>query len=71
MAALGRLPAVGDEVVVPVEPGHWRLGVSDMDRRRVARVALTFVPPVPVPAPAVSAESTSDTEERSEAVVYA
>jgi putative hemolysin len=71
MAALGRLPTIGDEVVVPVEPGHWRLGVSDMDRRRVARVALTFVPPMAVPAPAVSEESTSDTEERSEAVAYA
>jgi putative hemolysin len=43
MAALGRLPVRGDEVRV----ASWRLTVSDMDGRRVARVALA-----PVPAPA-------------------
>ena len=65
MAALGKLPAPGDEVTVPTGPGGWRLTVSDMDRRRVARVALTYVQPMSVPSPAVS------TEDISEAVAYA
>jgi putative hemolysin len=52
MAALGRLPVVGDEVVVPVASGSWRLTVSEMDRRRVARVALARIIAEPVPAPA-------------------
>jgi putative hemolysin len=37
MAALGRLPRQGDEVVVA---DRWRLHVAAMDGRRVARVAL-------------------------------
>jgi putative hemolysin len=71
MAALGRLPTSGDEATVPAGSGVWRLTVSDMDRRRVARVALTYVPPSLIPAPAVSDESTTDAQERSEAVAYA
>jgi len=60
MAALGKLPTVGDEVSVAVEPGRWRLVVSEMDRRRVARIGLTFVPPAPIPAPAPSTEDFSE-----------
>lgn len=45
MAELGRLPEIGDEVVVP--PG-WRLRVLAVDGRRVDRVALV---PVAVPVP--------------------
>jgi len=36
MASLGRVPAVGDEVRVE----GWRLGVTELDGRRVARVRL-------------------------------
>ena len=45
MACLGRLPAVGDEVVVP-EQG-WVLRVLALDGRRVARVGLRQPDPVP------------------------
>jgi putative hemolysin len=45
MAALGRMPVIGDEVALPA--GGWQLRVLAVDGRRVARVAL-----VPVPAPA-------------------
>ena len=42
MAALGRLPGVGDEVPVPSSGASpWLLTVSEMDGRRVARVAIT------------------------------
>jgi putative hemolysin len=37
MAVLGRLPAVGDEVLVE---GGWRLSVVALDGRRVSRVGL-------------------------------
>ncbi len=40
MAALGRLPGLGDEVVVEAAGVRWLLTVSEMDGRRVARVAL-------------------------------
>lgn len=56
MAALGRLPEVGDEVVVAIPTGSWRLLVVGLDGRRIARVALVQDAPkpgaVPVPAPA-------------------
>jgi putative hemolysin len=45
MACLGRLPAVGDEVVVPEE--GWALRVLALDGRRVARVGLRQPDPVP------------------------
>jgi putative hemolysin len=51
MAGLGRLPAVGDEVVVP-EQG-WVLRVLTLDGRRVARVGLRQPGPVPEPSAAV------------------
>jgi CBS domain containing-hemolysin-like protein len=38
MARLGRVPVVGDEITVP----GWRIHVTGMARRRVAR--LRFVP---------------------------
>jgi putative hemolysin len=52
MAALGRLPAVGDEVQLPIgpdgvrpgSPSGWRLAVLALDGRRVARVGLTPPP---------------------------
>jgi hypothetical protein len=79
MARLGRLPAVGDEILVPVDEAAWRLTVSDMDRRRIVRVALTFLPPTPVPAQTVSAEVTEsagstdsgESAESTEDVVFA
>jgi putative hemolysin len=46
MARLGRLPAIGDEVIVPADPlgpprpGGWSLRVLAVDGRRVARVAV-------------------------------
>lgn len=40
MATLGRLPTLGDEVVVVAEGVSWRLCVVGMDGRRVSRVAL-------------------------------
>jgi putative hemolysin len=53
MARLGRLPMVGDEVVVPpvIDSGGagWRLRVLELDGRRVARVGIA---PVPMPTPA-------------------
>jgi putative hemolysin len=49
MAALGRLPAIGDEVAVPAGRGGCLLRVLAVDGRRVARVAI--VPTTP-PAPA-------------------
>jgi len=47
MAALGRLPALDDEVRV----GGWVLRVAAMDGRRVARVALLPAPPPGRPEP--------------------
>jgi putative hemolysin len=47
MAALGRLPVIGDEATVPGPGGGWLLRVLTVEGRRVARVAV--VPP-PVPA---------------------
>jgi len=55
MAALGRLPAVGDEVLIPgsTDParpgGGWLLRVLALDGRRVARVAVV---PAERPGPA-------------------
>jgi putative hemolysin len=43
MCRLGRLPAVGDEIL----HDGWRLVVSALDGRRVARVGLTRPPPDP------------------------
>ena len=45
MAALGRLPGPGDEVVVDGPGGSWRLVVLALDGRRVHRVRVT--PPDP------------------------
>jgi putative hemolysin len=56
MAALGRLPAVGDEVRVrdgsaqPPAPG-WVLRVLALDGRRVDRVGVAPGPPDPAPVP--------------------
>ena len=44
MAALGRMPECGDEVVVSGAGRRWRLAVLAMDGRRVARVGLTPLP---------------------------
>jgi len=54
MAMLGRLPTLGDEVVVAVGTSHWRLSVIAMDGRRVSRVGLAPAPTpdVVVPRPA-------------------
>jgi CBS domain containing-hemolysin-like protein len=41
MAKLGRVPRLGDEVLVPTPGANWRLSVVGMDGRRAARVALT------------------------------
>ncbi|MBX7269213.1 HlyC/CorC family transporter [Micromonospora sp. Llam7] len=46
MAALGRLPAPGDEIPVPADPsrasgGGWLLRVLTLEGRRVARLAVT------------------------------
>ena len=42
MSALGRLAHIGDEVPVPsTGPTPWRLTVSEMDGRRVARVTIS------------------------------
>ncbi|MFV2103282.1 hemolysin family protein [Micromonospora sp. LOL_024] len=45
MAALGRLPAPGDEIAVPAEAGRpdggWLLRVLTLEGRRVARLAVT------------------------------
>ncbi|MEV0395843.1 hemolysin family protein [Polymorphospora rubra] len=57
MASLGRLPVTGDEVTVPIGPHApegdlgWRLRVLELDGRRVARVGISAVPPVPVVGP--------------------
>jgi putative hemolysin len=58
MAALGRLPAVGDEVHVVAGEEQWRLVVLAMDGRRVERVGLDAValPLVPQPAPVLMVE---------------
>jgi hypothetical protein len=40
MAKLGRLPRLGDEVLVPTPGANWRLSVVGLDGRRVSRVAL-------------------------------
>nr|WP_232533998.1 hemolysin family protein [Plantactinospora sp. KBS50] len=69
MAALGRLPAVGDEVevVVPlVEPGpaggtgRWALRVLALDGRRIDRLAISPARPV-VPASRAGAGASSRT----------
>ncbi len=53
MSALGRLALVGDEVLVPsTGPIPWRLTVSEMDGRRVARVSITAPEAVTLPSPA-------------------
>jgi hypothetical protein len=44
MATLGRLPTLGDEVLVPTPGVNWRLSVVAMDGRRVSRVALAIGP---------------------------
>jgi putative hemolysin len=45
MAALGRLPVAGDEVVVAdADPQRWRLLVVAMEGRRVARVGIAHAP---------------------------
>ncbi|MGE5829816.1 MAG: hemolysin family protein [Micromonosporaceae bacterium] len=51
MARLGKVPAVGDEVVVTVDGAgaEWRLAVTALDGRRVDRVALA---PLSPPGPA-------------------
>jgi magnesium and cobalt exporter, CNNM family len=52
MSTLGRLPRVGDEVPVSsTDPTPWRLTVSEMDGRRVARVTIA--------APDVAADAAS------------
>ena len=52
MSALRRLPQVGDEVPAPSSgPTPWRLTVSEMDGRRVARIAIS-APEAAVPEPA-------------------
>jgi hypothetical protein len=64
MAALGRLPAVGDEVRVDGAGSPWCLRVQGLEGRRVARVALGPALPEPVtvepasPGPEVSRPST-------------
>jgi len=61
MAALGRLPTLGDEVLLPTPGANWRLSVAGMDGRRVSRVALsTGLGALPAPDPAL--ESTPDPE---------
>jgi putative hemolysin len=50
MSALGRLPRVGDEVPVPsARAVPWRLTVSEMDGRRVARVTVVAPDEADVP----------------------
>jgi len=56
MASLGRLPALGDEVGVAGPDGRWRLRVTELDGRRVARVALDAVPAAPRPLTAADHE---------------
>jgi len=52
MAALGRLPTLGDEVLLPTPGANWRLSVAGMDGRRVSRVALsTGLGTLPAPDP--------------------
>jgi putative hemolysin len=56
MAALGRLPVIGDEVTVPgaaapSTAGRWLLRVLAVEGRRVARVAVV---PIPAAAPATA-----------------
>jgi putative hemolysin len=46
MAALGRLPAVGDEVCTGTGDATWRLRVVALDGRRVSRVGLRLEAPV-------------------------
>jgi len=53
MAALGRIPAVGDRVELP----GWELVVTRMEGRRVARV--TAVPTLAAPEPAADDEGVS------------
>jgi putative hemolysin len=56
MASLGRLPTLGDETFVHKGGDVWRLRVTEMDGRRVARVGLSLVPPATAPlapAPAI------------------
>jgi putative hemolysin len=59
MATLGRLPEVGDHVVVASGTGSWRLLVVGLDGRRIARVALVELAeaPLPVSEPAPVPES--------------
>jgi putative hemolysin len=52
MAALGRLPVIGDEVAIP-RTGGW-LRVLAVDGRRVARVAVAPVQPTPASAAKVA-----------------
>ncbi|HEX6871090.1 MAG TPA: hemolysin family protein [Micromonosporaceae bacterium] len=61
MATLGRVPTVGDEVVVPAHDQQWRLHVVAMEGRRVARIGVSRpvvevvaprAEPVPMVAPA-------------------
>jgi CBS domain containing-hemolysin-like protein len=51
MAELGRLPEAGDHV----EAGPWRLTVTAMDGRRVARVTIARTPPAGLASQAVPA----------------
>jgi putative hemolysin len=51
MATLGRLPTVGDEVLVPAGDAGWQLTVVGMEGRRVSRVALALRPDQPRPEP--------------------
>jgi CBS domain containing-hemolysin-like protein len=59
MAALGRLPAVGDTVAAPDLAG-WTLMVSELDGRRAARLRVT--PPAPSVPPGEAEPDGPDTE---------
>jgi putative hemolysin len=56
MSRLGRLPDVGDEVVVNTDDGPWRLAVLSLDGRRVERVGITAPQPAADPEPAYEPE---------------
>jgi putative hemolysin len=64
MAALGRIPSVGDQVGVD----GWRLTVADMDNRRVALVTVAPPPREPVEPSAISGSPANAVAERSRAV---